>query len=138
MRNEADNQMNAMETTNTDDNLSVVESHLGQALALIHRVLPHVDEPDHAMRVQSALHRAVGLIEAAQKDHALRIGVPVGSHAAVLVEPEIVAVIAAAIAVLLGQPHKVLAVQPLTVPPPHVNVWAFEGRTQIFMSHRVR
>ena len=130
--------MKAMDTTTTDDSLSTVESDLGQALALIHRVLPHLDEPDHATRVQSALHRAVAFIEAAQKDHALRIGVPVGSQASATVEPEIVAVVAAAIAVLLGRPHKVLAVQALTVPPPHVNVWAFEGRTQIFMSHRFR
>ncbi len=130
--------MKAMETTTTDDGLSAVESNLGQALALIHRVLPHLDEPDHATRVQSALHRAAALIEAAQKDHALSIGVSVGSQASATVEPEIVAVVAAAVAVLLGRPHQVLAMQALTVPPPHVNVWAFEGRTQIFMSHRVR
>ena len=51
--------------------------------------------------------------------------------------PEIVAVIAAAIAVVLGRPHRVLSVQQAPAQPP-VNVWAMEGRVEQFMSHRVR
>ncbi len=52
------------------------------------------------------------------------------------VEPEMVAVIAAAIAVVIG-PHRVVSVQQ-TAPAPEVNVWALEGRVEHFMSHRVR
>ena len=54
------------------------------------------------------------------------------------VEPEIAAVIAAAVALVLDRPHRVLAVQQVTVPVPHLNVWAWEGRTQLFMSHKIR
>ena len=54
------------------------------------------------------------------------------------VEPEIAAVIAAAVALVLARPHRVLAVQQVTVPVPHLNVWAWEGRTQLFMSHKIR
>jgi hypothetical protein len=120
------------------DELSVAESNLGGALALIHRVLPHIDEPDHAVRVQAALRQAATLVESAREAHALNTGVTVGSQAHASVESETVAVIAAAIATLLGRPYKLVAVQPLAIPPPHLNVWAFEGRTQIFMSHKFR
>jgi hypothetical protein len=55
------------------------------------------------------------------------------------VAPEIAAIIAAAIAVVVERPHRLVAVQPVTLPVvPHLNIWAFEGRTQIFMSHKVR
>jgi hypothetical protein len=51
--------------------------------------------------------------------------------------PEIIAVIAAAIAVVLGRPHRVLSVQQGPAQP-LVNAWAMEGRVEQFMSHRVR
>jgi hypothetical protein len=118
--------------------ISAAELNLGKTLALIHHVLPHIDEPDHAVRVQGTLRQAVALLEAAREAHALETGVIVGSGAHALVESEIVAVIAAAIAVLLGRPYRLVSVNPLAVPAPHLNVWAVEGRTQIFMSHKVR
>ena len=120
------------------DGLSIAESNLGRALALIHRVLPHIDEPDHAVRVQSDLRHAVALVESAREAHSLDTGVTVDSLAHAAVEPETVAVIAAAVAMFLRRPYKLVGVQPLVIPPPHLNVWAFEGRTQIFMSHKVR
>jgi len=52
------------------------------------------------------------------------------------VEPETVAVIAAAIAVVLGRPYRVVSVQ--AAQGPDVNIWALEGRVEHFMSHRVR
>jgi hypothetical protein len=121
-----------------EDGLSAAELNLGKTLALIHHVLPHIDEPGHAVRVQASLRRAVAFLEAAREAHALETGVMVGSEAHVSVESETVAVIAAAIAVLLGRPYRLVAVNPLAVPAPHLNVWALEGRTQIFMSHKVR
>ena len=58
---------------------------------------------------------------------------------AALVGPQIAAVIAAAISVVLDRPYRLVSVQQVTVPVvPHLNVWAVEGRTQIFMSHKVR
>ena len=114
------------------------ESNLGLVLALVHRVLPQLDEPGRASAVQAALRKAAGLIEAARDAHAHEMGVAVGSSARTTVEAEIVAVIAAAIAATLGRPYKLVSVQPVAVQTPHFNAWAFEGRTQIFSSHRVR
>ena len=46
--------------------------------------------------------------------------------------------IAAALAAVFDKPHTVIAVKPVAVPAPHLNVWAFEGRIELTMSHRVR
>jgi hypothetical protein len=54
------------------------------------------------------------------------------------VEAEIVAVIAAAISAVLDSPYRLISVQPVIAPVPHLNVWALEGRTQIFQSHKIR
>jgi hypothetical protein len=50
--------------------------------------------------------------------------------------PEILAVIAAAVSVVLGRAHRVVSVQ--QSPIPEMNVWALEGRMKQFMSHKVR
>jgi hypothetical protein len=52
--------------------------------------------------------------------------------------PEILAVIAAAIAVVIGRPHRVVSVQQGSARTPEVNVWSLEGRVEQFMSHKVR
>ena len=132
------NQATPSDGEQAGDGMSTAELNLGKTLALIHHVLPHIDEPDHAVRVQGTLRQAVALLEAAREAHALDTGVVIGSGAHASVESEIVAVIAAAIAVLLGRPYRLVSVNPLAVPTPHLNVWALEGRTQIFMSHKVR
>jgi hypothetical protein len=54
------------------------------------------------------------------------------------VPPEIIAVIAAAIAVVIGRPHRVVSVQQDLANTPEISVWALEGRVEQFMSHRVR
>jgi hypothetical protein len=54
------------------------------------------------------------------------------------VDLQTVAVIAAAIAAVLDKPHRVLSVKRVVVPAPHMNVWAFEGRVELSMSHRLR
>ena len=54
------------------------------------------------------------------------------------VDLEIVAVIAAAIAAVLDKPHRVLSVQRVVAPAPHLSVWAFEGRVELTTSHRIR
>jgi len=57
------------------------------------------------------------------------------------VSPEVTAVIAAAVALALDKPHRVLSVK-LAVPQDTtlfvLNPWPMEGRFEIFRSHRVR
>jgi len=120
--------------------LSAAESQLGRALALIHRVLPRLEEPGRNAEVQSSLQLAIAALEAARAAHGGRAPAAPGTHSvATTVAPEISAVIAAAISVFLDRPYRLVAVQQVTAPVvPHLNVWAFEGRTQLFMSHKVR
>ncbi len=124
------------------DDLTPTESNLGKVLALIHRVLPRLDDPARKAEVQSALSRAASLLEAARAAHSGGVASlpPIGSQqVATAVAPEIAAVIAAAVSVVLDRPYRLVSVQQVTVPVvPHLNVWAVEGRTQIFMSHKVR
>jgi hypothetical protein len=54
------------------------------------------------------------------------------------VDLETVAVIAAAIAAVLDKPHQIVSVQRVALPPHHLSVWAFEGRVELTMSHRIR
>jgi hypothetical protein len=66
---------------------------------------------------------------------------PMPTPAAPLVEsmtPEILAVISAAISVVLGRSHQIVAVQSAGVRGPEGNAWAMEGRVEQFLSHRVR
>lgn len=116
------------------DEVQVAESRLGQVLALIHRALARLDEPERAEAVQGALSRAVGELEAARAAHA-RAMTALGAGP---VEPEIVALIAAAVATVLNRPHRILGVQPTAPAVAWVNAWAIEGRFQHYSSHRVR
>jgi len=118
--------------------LPATELNLGRALALIHRVLPRLEDPDYANDVQSGLRRAGAFLEAARQAHASEMCVTVAGNAQAGVDSETVAVIAAAVAALLGKPYRLVAVQPVVAPAPHFSVWAMEGRSQIFMSHKVR
>ena len=128
--------------TQPPDDLSPAESNLGKVLALIHRVLPRLDDPARKAEVQTALCNAAALLEAARAAHSGGVASlpPIGAQqVATAVAPEIAAVIAAAVSVVLDRPYRLVSVQQVTVPVvPHLNVWAVEGRTQIFMSHKVR
>lgn len=130
------------DSNNSPDELTPVEVNLGKVLALIHRTLPRVDDPTRKTEVQSALSKAIALLESARSTHAgdVKSLPPLGAHqVATAVAPQIAAVIAAAVAVVLDRPYRLVSVQQVTVPVvPHLNVWAVEGRTQIFMSHKVR
>jgi hypothetical protein len=53
-------------------------------------------------------------------------------------EGETLALIAAAVAVVLGRPHRVLNVQKSVPTVTWVNAWAIEGRFQHYSSHKVR
>jgi len=127
--------------TPTPDDLSPAELNLGKVLALIHRALPWLDDPARKAEVQSALSKAATFLEAARSAHGgATLVIPLGAqNVATAVAPEIAAVIAAAVSVVLDRPYRLVSVQQVTVPVvPHLNVWAVEGRTQIFMSHKVR
>jgi len=54
------------------------------------------------------------------------------------IPPEIIAVIAAAIAAMIETPHRLIHVKEASFPVPHFNVWAYEGRAQLSLSHRIR
>ena len=122
--------------------LGPAEADLGQALVLIQRVLPRLDEPARVAEVQAALRRAAECVESArrahEKDFAPRAVVDGPQRVATSIRPEIAAVIAAAIAVMFDRPHRLVSVQPVQTPVPYLNVWALEGRTQIFQSHKIR
>ena len=120
--------------------LGEAEASLGQALALIHRVLPRLDEPARAKEVQAALQRAAGCVESARQAHQRTLSSPTAASAAVQtsLDSELVAVISAAIAAVLERPYRLVSVQPVPPAVPHFNVWALEGRTQIFQSHKIR
>jgi hypothetical protein len=122
--------------------LRPAEADLGQALVLIQRVLPRLDESGRVAEVQAALRRAADCIESArrahEKDFAPRAAAGGPQRVATSIRPEIAAVIAAAVAVTFDRPHRLVSVQPVQTQVPYLNVWALEGRTQIFQSHKIR
>ena len=123
------------------DGLTESEASLGRALASIYRVLPRLDEPGRVTEVQAALQQAASCIELARQTHQRTM---TGGRAGVVasvdtgLEPELVAVISAAVAAVLDRPYRLVSVQPVAAAVPHLNVWALEGRTQIFQSHKIR
>ena len=123
------------------DPLAEAEAGLGHALALIHRVLPRLDEPGRVAEVQAALQKACSCLETARLAHERGFGpgrATSGSTVQTRVEAETVAIISAAIAALFDRPYRLVSVQPIVAQAPHLNVWALEGRTQIFQSHKIR
>jgi hypothetical protein len=127
--------------TSGKDQLVEAESNLGQALAVIHRLLPKLDAPGVETEVQNAFKRAAACLESArsayQKLAEARTSA-LATKAQAEVAGETLAAISAAIAVVLGRPYRLLSIQKVPVPVPHLNVWALEGRTQIFQSHKIR
>ncbi|MBL9138589.1 MAG: hypothetical protein JNK85_22160 [Verrucomicrobiales bacterium] len=129
--------MNSTETktpASAPDPLSAAEAHLGRALALLHRVIPRLDDPNRAEAVQSTLDHALQEITAARAAHDRTVM----SLRPAPVEGEVLALIAAAVAVVLGRPHRLLDVQKAAPAVTWVNAWAIEGRFQHYSSHKVR
>jgi hypothetical protein len=126
----------------SDTDLTPAESKLAQALLLIQRALSRLDDPARAAEVQTALRRAGTCLEAARRAHeqdfAPRKPAAGPQRVATTLAPEIAAVIAAAVAVTFDRPHRLVSVQQVQTPVPYLNVWALEGRTQIFHSHKIR
>jgi hypothetical protein len=132
---------NPSEGARDGDLLAEAEAQLGQALALIHRVLPRLDEPARGADVQAALQRAGRCVDLARQTHQRtlssgQLSSVSGVHTAL--DSELVAVISAAVAAVLDRPYRLVSVEPAAAPVPHLNVWALEGRTQIFQSHKIR
>jgi hypothetical protein len=123
------------------DQLLEAESSLGQTLAVIHRLLPKLEAPGRESEVRAAFQRAAACLESARA--AFQKAAETRTAAQALktqgaVAGETVAAISAAIAVVLGQPFRLVSVHKVPAPVPHLNVWALEGRTQIFQSHKIR
>lgn len=117
------------------EDVTPAELHLGKALALIHRVLPRLDELERATDIDSALRAAAAQIEAARAAHAHQVA---SAQQALAIDGEVVALIAAAVAAVLGRPHRVLGVEKVPPAVTWVNAWAIEGRFQHYSSHKVR
>jgi hypothetical protein len=123
------------------DDWSDVDKGVGQALVLLNRLSSRLDDTARASEVQEGFRNAAACLEAARQAHQRVIDsrqVLMNIAAQARVESEIVAIIAAAVAAVLDCPYRILSVEPLPVPAPHLNVWALEGRTQIFQSHKIR
>jgi len=117
------------------------ETNLGLALAIIHRLLPRLDDSAGIADVQAGFKRLTACVESARAAHqriadARKAAAAIKSPAGIA--GETVAAIAAAVATVLGQPFRLVSVAKVPVPVPHINVWALEGRTQIFQSHQIR
>jgi hypothetical protein len=118
-----------------------LESKLGKALVLIQRILPRLDDPARAAEIQATLCKASACLESARQLHELTLAPKATAgpdRVATGVPSEIAAVIAAAVAVFLDKPYRLVSVHQVETPVPYLNVWALEGRTQIFQSHKVR
>lgn len=113
--------------------LSPAETQLGQALALLHRTLPRLDDAARYDEVQTSLQQAAAAIESARAAHEQSLG---AQHPGP-VNGELLAVISAAIAVVLDRPYRVLDVKRSPVVT-WVNAWAIEGRFAHYSSHRIR
>ena len=133
------NQNASADAARPAEGLAEAEAQLGLALAMIHRVLPRLDEPARATEVQAALQRASACINLARQIHERILAA--GKAAAIVqtaLDSELVAVISAAVAAVLDRPYRLVSVEPVVAAVPHLNVWALEGRTQIFQSHKIR
>jgi len=134
---------NAPEKTKSGgtDPMLEAESNLGQALAAIHRLLPKLEAPDREAEVEAAFKRVTACIEGARSAYQSLVKsrpADVTTTGQAGLSGETLAAISAAIAAVLGRPYRLVAVQKVPVPVPHLNVWALEGRTQIFQSHKIR
>lgn len=114
--------------------LSEAEVHLGRALAMIHRVLPRLEDLDRGDAVLTTLEHVATEVSSARAAHQRLLAArrPAG------VDAEVLALIAAAVSVVLGRPHRVLDVQKVAPAVTWVNAWAIEGRFQHYSSHKVR
>ncbi len=124
-----------------DDEWAEVEMSLGQALVVLSRLQSRLDDTERAAEIQAGFKRAAACVEAARQAHqrvidSCKVAMSIAAQARV--DSEVVAIIAAAVAAVLDRPYRIVSVEPLPAPAPHLNVWALEGRTQIFQSHRIR
>lgn len=124
----------ATATASPADLVSTTELHLGRALALIHRVLPRLEEVERADAVLAALQQAATEVATAAAHHERTMA----SRRPAPLEGELLALIAAAVAVVIGRPHRVLSIEKAVPVVTWVNAWAIEGRFQHYSSHKVR
>ena len=130
-----------------EDDLLEAETHLGKALALIHRALPRLAESGWEAVVQNSLKGALAHIEAARESHESeaarrpatpasgKVGIP---HYNATIPPEILAVAAAAAHALFDQPHRIVSIHETHETGESALQWSAEGRRLIFSSHRIR
>jgi Na+-transporting methylmalonyl-CoA/oxaloacetate decarboxylase gamma subunit len=98
---------------------------LGEMLARSHPEAPVRPRPKREAAPKAPAERQI-----------LELSVPAISA----IDPEILAVIAAATSNVIQQPYRIVAVSSPRRPPVEslMQVWSWEGRRQIYSSHRVR
>lgn len=118
-------------STETID-ISQAEQQIGKALALIHRVLPRLDEPSRAGEVQAALRKAASFLQSAAGHTGSASATP-GD-----ISPEIIAAIVASVTTVIGPGFRIVSVNKIKVPVTPASAWAIQGRNHIYQSHILR
>ncbi len=127
----------AVPPPSTDAVLDPCTVHLGHALALIHRALPRLD--DAGAGSLDLVARALGQVILEVQSAQTLVRQRADAQRPVPVEPEVLALIAAAVSVVLqGAAHRVLDIRGTAPTVTWVNAWAIEGRFQHYSSHKVR
>ncbi len=94
----------------------------------------HPEAPKRPRREREAPSKAPASAQAEPQVTELNV------HAIPSIDPEILAVIAAATSNVIKHPYRIIAVSSPRRPPVEslMQVWSWEGRRQIYSSHRVR
>ena len=111
-----------------------IQTALQQTVAVIQKVLPHLDDTAKLADVQAALRKAAAHLESAQA--AFEPQQPASGEG--LANGELLAVISAAVAMVLHRPYRIVDVHRAPPVVTWVNAWAIEGRFAHYSSHRIR
>ncbi len=111
-----------------------IQTALQQTVTVLQQILPHLADSARLGEVQTALRQAAGHIESARAAFEQTQAAPLTEST----NGELLAVISAAIAMVLDRPYRVLDVQRSAPVVTWVNAWAIEGRFQHYSSHRIR
>jgi hypothetical protein len=111
-----------------------IQTALQQTVAVIQKVLPHLDDTAKLADVQAALRKAAAHLESAQA--AFEPKRPISGEG--LANGELLAVISAAVAMVLHRPYRIVDVHRAPPIVTWVNAWAIEGRFAHYSSHRIR
>jgi hypothetical protein len=111
-----------------------IQTALRQTVAVIQQILPHLDGAAKLGDVQAALRQAAAHLEAAQAGFEPKPTAPGDGP----VNGELLAVISAAVAMVLDRPYRIVDLHRSAPVVTWINAWAIEGRFAHYSSHRIR